>query len=88
MQNRSETRTPGDELADLFRDVVLIIGGTCAARGIDEETTWQMARALDRVYRRALARCNDPRSRHPHVILRHTAIVGLLALTDPSLTSS
>lgn len=79
-----------EELAQFFRDVVLVLGGVFAVRGTDDETICQVARGLERVYRRAHARgvsaagapaTSGSASPHP-------AILGLLHLTDGEETSA
>ncbi len=86
----SGTNPLPDELAQLFRDVVLVLGGVFAVRRTDDETIWQVARGLERVYRRACARgasaagapaASGSASPHP-------AILGLLHLTDCEETSA
>lgn len=78
---------PRDPLAELFRDVVLVLGGVFACRGTDDETIWRVARGLERVYRRARARVATSDGQSDRAIEPHPAIAGLLRLTDPEETT-
>ena len=74
-------RTPAqDDLAQLFRDVVLVLGGVFAVEGTDDRTIRRVATGLERVYRRA-RRDVDPEPR-PAALAPHPAIAGLLRLAD------
>lgn len=78
-------KTPQDELADLFRDVVLVLGGVFAVRKTDDETVCQVARGLDRAYRRAREKRagGATSAAGPGTTLTpHPAITGLLRLID------
>ena len=79
-----------DRLAELFRDVVLVLGGVFAVRGTDVETIQQVARGLGRVYRRARSRNADTTagSPAPRFATPHPAILELLQLTEPEETSA
>lgn len=70
-----------DELATLFRDVVLVLGGVFAARGTDDETIRRVAAGLERVYRRARQLDRAAPGSSPR-IEPHPAIERLLQLTD------
>lgn len=78
MSNANPSRDP---VADLFREVVLVLGGVFAARGTDDETIRQLARGLERVYRRAREKAAPATGGGPgHA--PHPAITGLLRLTE------
>lgn len=81
----ADVTRPTDELSELFRDVVLVLGGVFAVRKTDDETVCQIARGLDRAYRRAQlkrsGRAAPQRQREPD-LAPHPAIEGLLRLTD------
>jgi len=74
-----------DELAELFRDVVLVLGGVFAVRKTDDETICRVARGLDSAYRRARAKhsgLTPPAAGPDPALAPHPAIFGLLRLTD------
>ncbi|MBI3184650.1 MAG: hypothetical protein HYZ28_21140 [Myxococcales bacterium] len=77
---------PNDELSELFRDVVLVLGGVFAVRKTDDETVCQVARGLDRAYRRARKNRSGggaASAAGPGTALApHPAIAGLLRLID------
>lgn len=76
---------PNDELTELFRDVVLVLGGVFAVRKTDDETVCRVARGLDRAYRRALKKRSGDAAdaAGPGKALEpHPAIAGLLRLID------
>ncbi len=76
---------PTDELSELFRDVVLVLGGVFAVRKTDDETVCQIARGLDCAYRRARGKRSGRTAPLPHRapdLAPHPAIEGLLRLTD------
>ena len=77
----TEQKTPRDELAVLFRDVVLILGGVFAVQGTDDETIERVAKGLECAYRRARGRTDRPVSPTPK-LAPHPAISALLRLTD------
>jgi len=70
-----------DPVTDLFREVVLVLGGAFAARGTDDETIRQVARGLERVYLRARER-STPAARAGAAPVPHPAISALLRLTE------
>lgn len=81
----ADVTRPTDELSELFRDVVLVLGGVFAVRKTDDETVCQIARGLDRAYRRARGKCSGkaaPLSHRAPDLAPHPAIEGLLRLTD------
>jgi len=77
MPNRTPAR---DDLALLFRDVVLVLGGVFAVEGTDDRTIRRVAAGLERVYQRA-RRQAAPAPRRA-VLSPHPAIAGLLRLAD------
>jgi hypothetical protein len=75
-------RATRDPLAEMFREVVLVLGGVFAHRGTDDGTVCQIARGLHRVYRRAQSRTEGSgRAQVLPALSPHPAIVGLLHLT-------
>ena len=79
------TAPVGNELSELFREVVLILGGVFAVRKTDDETICQVARGLDRAYRRAVLKRAGPQvgtSGSDIAFAPHPAITGLLRLVD------
>ncbi len=67
---------PQDDQAQLFHEVVLVLGGVFAVQGTDDETIRRVASGLQRVYRRA---------RHKQraaTLTPHPAIAALLHLTE------
>ncbi len=77
----SNPKAANDPVADLFREVVLVLGGAFAARGTADEPIRQVARGLERVYRRARERRTPPTGGGPAPI-PHPAITALLKLTE------
>ena len=77
----TEQKTPRDQLAVLFRDVVLILGGVFAVQGTDDETIERVAKGLECAYRRARGRTDRPASTGPN-LAPHPAISALLRMTD------
>ena len=76
----TEQKPPRDQLAVLFRDVVLVIGGVFAVQGTDDETIGRVARGLERAYHRA--RGPDQPTPSTPKLVPHPAIAELLRLTD------
>ena len=78
-----------ERLDQLFRDVVLVLGGVFAVRGTDDETIRQVARGLERVFRRTRARNTDPARAPapPRYATPHPAILDLLHLTESEETN-
>ncbi len=70
-----------DPVTDLFREVVLVLGGAFAARGTDDDTIRQVARGLERVYRRAREK-TAPAATGGAGRVPHPAITALLRLTE------
>ena len=73
------------ELDRMFREVVLVLGGVFAVRRTDNETICQIARGLERIYRRSRRKKTagrKPTSAPPPKALAHPAIAGLLQLID------
>lgn len=77
----SDGKPSRDELAALFRDVVLVLGGVFAVQGTDDETIRRIARGLERAYRRARSEPRRPTASTPKMT-PHPAIAALLRLTD------
>jgi hypothetical protein len=75
---RTERRAHID---NLFREVVLVLGGAFAIRGTDSETIWRVARGLERVYRRARKRVDDAPAPRRDPFQPHPGLVRLLQLT-------
>ena len=75
----SERRADIDEL---FREVVLVLGGAFASRGTDSETIWQISRGLERVYRRARKRAEGTATPRMDPFRPHPGLVRLLHLTE------
>lgn len=75
------TNTQHDELATLFRDVVLVLGGVFAVQGTDDETIRRVAGGLERVYRRARQGSQRSAASAPR-LTPHPAIAELLRLTE------
>ena len=71
---------PDEPAAELFRDVVLVLGGVFAVRGTDDETVEQVAQGLERAYRRARLRRRSSRRQH-HALAPHPSIAALLRLS-------
>ena len=69
-----------DEVARLFREVVLVLGGVFAVQGTDDETIRRVAVGLEGAYRRARSR--DPQATRHARRAPHPAIVALLSLTE------
>ena len=73
-----------DPLAQLFREVVLVLGGVFAVQGTDDETIRNVAAGLESVWRRS--RTRRTRS-HAARLAPHPAIAALLRLVaeeDPA----
>ena len=78
MNDRKPTQ---DDVARLFRDVVLVLGGVFAVEGTDDRTIRRVATGLERVYQRAR---HQPQASKPTPRLTpHPAIAALLQLTEP-----
>ncbi len=76
---------PTNELSELFREVVLVLGGVFAVRGTDDETICQVARGLERAYRRAIRKRSTTGAAAAAAApgaVPHPAIAGLLRLID------
>jgi len=71
-----------DPVAELFREVVLVLGGAFAVRGTDDETICQVARGLERVYRRAREKTTPAAAGGGPARVPHPAITALLRLTE------
>ena len=70
-------------LTAAFEEAALALGGVVAGYPIPDEATWDLARALDLIHERALARFGRCGSAEPEVIdemegVEHPAIVHLL----------
>ena len=78
MNDRKPTQ---DDVARLFRDVVLVLGGVFAVEGTDDRTIRRVATGLERVYQRARCKGREPRPRA--AMAPHPAIAALLQLTEP-----
>lgn len=79
--SKSTDHPQPDELAAMFRDAVLVLGGVFAVQGTDDETIRRVTTGLERVYRRA-RRERQP-ARHEPRLKPHPAVAALLRLTDP-----
>lgn len=79
-----------DPVAQLFRDVVLVLSGVFAIRGTDDETICQVARGLERVYRRARGRTGKAGggATPSGGTAPHPAVLGLLRLIEPEETKA
>jgi hypothetical protein len=73
--------TPKDELAELFHDIVLALGGVFAVRGVDDLTVRQAAAGLERTYLRARSKRRQSGGNARDGQARHPAIARLLRLT-------
>ncbi len=61
------------KMSNLFREIVLVLGGVVAQHDVSDEAVAQMAAGLERVYRRAAA------AHTPHGLAEpHPAFVKLL----------
>jgi hypothetical protein len=78
----TQSKPHRDDLAEMFREVVLVLGGVFAVRGTDDETICQVARGLERVYRRARHKGAGVGAPRAATTTPHPAIAGLLHLTD------
>lgn len=77
------TAKQNEPVSQLFREVVLVLGGVFAVRGTDDETICQIARGLERAYRRARrASAPDSHATAKPSLSPHPAIAGLLRLID------
>lgn len=77
----SSPQAADDPVSDLFRDIVLVLGGAFAARGTDDETILQVARGLERAWRRACVK-RSPTANGGPAPIPHPAITALLRLTE------
>ena len=75
MPNRKPTP---DDVAQLFREVLLVLGGAFAVEGTDDRTVRRVAAGLERVYQRARHPPN-PKGQ-PAGLAPHPAIARLLRL--------
>ena len=85
MEETNVIAPTNDGLSELFREVVLVLGGVFAVRKTDDETICQVARGLDRAYRRAIMKRAGPEvgtSSTAFGLTPHPAITGLLRLVD------
>ncbi len=73
---------PSHLIPQFFREVVLILGGVFAVRGTDDETICQVARGLERAYRRACRATSAGGQGGRSALAPHPAIAGLLRLTE------
>ena len=67
-----------DDLPELFREIVLILGGAFAAHPVRDELVRAIARGLESAYRRAALRRARAAAAVPH-----PAISRLLRITPP-----
>ena len=56
MASKEEFR---DLIDDLFEEEALVLGGLVAIHEVDDDLVWQLARSLDAIRRKALARLNQ-----------------------------
>lgn len=68
-------------MAQLFREIVLVLGGVFAVHGTDTEMVEQVARGLESVYRRA-SHAHQEKSTPRCRLSPHPAIAKLLHLAD------
>lgn len=72
-------KPPRDQIASLFREIVLVLGGVFAVKRTDDETVRRVAHGLYRAWRRARG---IPGELTPQTITPHPVIADLLRLTD------
>jgi len=91
-QSTASIPTAKDEIAcvdlkQILKDITLALGGAFYAYPVPDEAVWEIARSLDRIFRKALKSLGDERARdveysHNSQGRKHPAIVELLRRLD------